>query len=659
MFPFAAVQIPLLDDIVIIFALSVLVIFLFNKIKVPPIVGFLLTGIIAGPYGFGLINSIGEVEILAEIGVILILFSIGIEFSISKLLQLRKNILLGGSVQVLVTIGIFYLIGSWMDYPQEKAVFIGFLAALSSTAIILKLLLSNGELDSNRGKLALSILIFQDIIILPMFLLTPILAGSGGNVGGDLLIMLAKVAGIGLFLFISIKYVMPGLIFNIAKTRVKELFLISILLICFIVVFISAQLGISLALGAFLAGLIISETDYSHEALSFIEPFRDVFSSFFFVSIGMLLDLSFIAEHPVKIAVAVTAILIVKMFTGGLAARLVGYSAKVALPLAFFLAQIGEFSFVLSKVGKDYGLIDGNTYQLFLGSAVITMALTPFLFQIGPWLTNRMKNVLPENKKDLALNDTDFNERDHLVIVGYGINGRNIAKAADIAGLSYVIIEMNAITVKNEKAKGVPIMFGDATNEAVLHHAGIERARICVIAIADPAAVRAITKIVREERPDIHIIARTRFVQEVDPLFKLGANEVIPEEFETSVEIFARILTRYMIPAKEIEKFVEELRSGGYNMFRGMKVQPGFTELTGQIPDYEICSFRLGENSYANGKTLTELRLRDIHGVNALAIKRGEEVLPNPSGVYKLKSGDVLVVFGKMEQIKAVSENFK
>lgn len=660
--PLLAVEIPLLNDIVIIFGLSILVIFVFNKIKIPPIVGFLLTGIIAGPYGLGLVKAKSEVEILAEIGVILILFAIGLEFSIGKLMRIRRNILLGGSAQVLLTIAAFFMISFFRGSAGNEAIFIGFLTALSSTAIILKLFQSKALMDSPQGKIGLSILIFQDIIILPMFLLTPILAGQSGDITTAILILIGKVVGIIVFLYVSIKYIMPGLIYNVAKTRIKEMFILSILVICLFIVWLSALAGISLALGAFLAGLIISETDYSTEAISFVEPFRDVFSSFFFVSIGMLLNINFFIENITFVLSVTGLIILIKFFTASGASLILGYPIRISIIVGLSLAQIGEFSFVLSKFGLDVGLIDENFYQRFLAVAVLSMSVTPFIFELAPKLAeklSRTKLLKKLDKKDTMDVPEEFQSMNHLVIIGYGLNGSNLAKVSKASGIEYVIIEMNPETVKHEKAKGEPIFYGDATKEGVLHHAGVDKARVCVIAISDPVAIRKIAETVKHENPEIYLIVRTRYVQEVDALYKLGADEVIPEEFETSVEIFTRVLNRYLVPREQISKFISEIRSDGYKIFRSLDDEANKIDLMDHIPNYEICTIKVKSKSDLAGKSLSEIRLRELYDVTLLAIKRGEELIPNPAGNSFVKADDTLVLFGNPESLDKSVDIFK
>jgi monovalent cation:H+ antiporter-2, CPA2 family len=653
-------EIPLLNDIVIIFGLAIAVLFLCHRLHVPAIVGFLLTGVLVGPYGFGLIKAVHEVELLAEIGIVLLLFTIGIEFSLKRLLQIRRSILMGGSLQVVLTFVATLFIVRWFGQAYGEAVFIGFLVALSSTAIVLKLIQERAEVDSPHGGATLGILIFQDIIIVPMILITPLLAGTTGDIGESLLILLAKGIGIILLVLIGTKWVVPQLLHQIARTRNQEIFLLSVVVICLGVAWLTSMAGLSLALGAFLAGLIISESEYSHQALGNVLPFRNVFTSFFFVSIGMLLDVGFLFQQPGNIVMIALGVVILKAVIATFAVILLGFPLRTSILVGLGLSQVGEFSFILSRTGVEHGLLAGNVYQLFLAVAILSMAATPFVIMLAPRLADIILRLpLPGRviAGFYAVADTEVEGRkDHLIIIGFGINGRNVARAARLSGIPYAIIEMNPETVRSEHAQGEPIYYGDSTQEVVLQHANIKEARIVVIAINDPAATRSITAVIRRINPTVHLIVRSRYLQEMKPLYELGANEVIPEEFETSVEIFTRVLDKYLIPQDEIEALVAEIRSAGYEMFRTLyKEASSFSDLNLQLPDDEISTLRVVENSPLVGKSLAEIHLRRIYGVTVLAVRRDSQIYSNPNVNMPIFSHDVLFVLGPPDGIARVT----
>lgn len=656
-------EIPLLNDIVIIFALSIAILFICHQLRVPAIVGFLLTGILAGPYGLGLVKAVHEVEILAEVGVVLLLFTIGIEFSLARLLQIKKSVLIGGSIQVLLTLLVTFVIARQLGQPVGESIFMGFLISLSSTAIVLKLIQERAEVDSPHGRTTLGILIFQDIIIIPMILVTPLLAGATGDSGESVLVLIAKGIGIIGLVIVSAKWVVPQVLYQIARTRSQELFLLGVVVICLAVAWITSSAGLSLALGAFLAGLIISESEYSHQALGNILPFRDVFTSFFFVSIGMLLDIGFLFRQPGTIALIALAVLVSKSIIASFATVLLAFPLRTSILVGLALGQVGEFSFILSKTGVEYGLLAGNTYQTFLAFSVLSMAATPFIITLAPRLADIILR-LPLPKRLISgfypVSEIKVEvKKHHLIIIGFGVNGRNLARAARVAGIPYAIIEMNPETVRSEQAQGEPICYGDATREAVLQHANIKDARIVVAAINDPTATRRIAEIIRRLNPKVHLIVRTRYLQEVKPLYELGADEVIPEEFETSVEIFTRVLAKYFIPRDEIERLVTEVRSDGYEMFRSLsKASASFSDLKLQLPDVDISTFRISQGSPLIGKTLAQIELRRRYGVSVVAIRRGAQVLSSPGADTLLQSNDVLFVLGSSEKISEATRIF-
>ncbi len=656
-------EIPLLKDILILFGLAIAVLLICHRLHVPSIVGFLLTGILAGPHGLRLISAVHEVEILAEIGIVLLLFTIGIEFSLGNLLKIRKSVLMGGSFQVLLTIMVTYLISMQIGLGFAQSVFVGFLVSLSSTAIVLKLIQERAEVDSPHGRTTLGILIFQDVIIVAMILGTPLLAGATGNLGESILIIIAKGIGIILLVMVGGKWIVPQVLYQITRTRNRELFLLSVVVICLSVAYMTSSAGLSLALGAFLAGLIISESEYSYQALGNILPFRDVFTSFFFVSIGMLLDVGFLFHRPGIIVLIALCVLVLKSIIAGSVTILLGFPLRTGTLVGLALSQVGEFSFILSKTGIEHGLLSGNIYQMFLSVSVLTMAATPFMIAMAPRLADlALRLPLPKRLKS-GLHPVqgikEAGKTDHLIIIGFGVNGTNVARAAKAGGIPYVIIEMNPETVRSEQAKGEPIYYGDATQEAVFQHANIKGARITVVAINDPTATRRITEIARRLNPIVYLIVRTQYLQEMEPLYDLGANEVIPEEFETSVEIFTRVLAKYLVPKDEIERFVAEVRSDGYEMFRSLsKESSSFCDLTLQLPDVEISLLRVAERSIFAGKTLAQIELRKRCGVTLLAIRRDSEILSNPYGDTILYANDVLFILGPPDKIALVTGLF-
>jgi len=646
----------LLTDILIIFSLSVIVLYICHRLKIPIIVGFLISGLIAGPHGLGFIGAANEVEILAEVGVVLLLFTIGIELSFAKLLEVRKSVLMGGSIQVLLTIFVTYVVSVKLGYGTGESLFLGFLISLSSTAIVLKLIQDRAEVDSPYGRTTLGILIFQDVIIVPMLLAVPLLSKVKLIEDESLLVILFKAIGVILLVIISARWIVPRVLYQIAKTRNKEVFLLSIFVICLAVAWVTSNAGFSLSIGAFLAGLIISESEYGQEALSNVLPFRDVFTSFFFISIGMLLNIGFLFQEFIVVLLIASGVLIIKAIIAGLAAILLGLPLRISITVGLALCQVGEFSFILSETGIEYGLLDENSYQMFLAVSVLTMLITPFMILLAPRVADRILQLPLPHKLRVGLYPQIItktrSKKDHLIIIGFGLNGRNIARAAKTAGIPYVIIEINPDTVKRERAKGEPIYYGDATKEVILKHANIKDARIIVSVVNDPVANRRVVELARRLNPDVYLVSRTRYVNEVKPLYELGADEVVPEEFETSIEIFTRVLEKYLIPRDGIESLIAEIRSDGYKMFR--KVSPdtlSTKDLKIQLPDIKISTLSIADNSPLVGRSLAKMKIRKKYGILVLAIRRDSQIISNPDSNMELCAKDELFVLGAPQKI--------
>ncbi len=647
--------IQLLNDIIVIFLLSIVAIFIGHRLRVPVVVGFLVTGVVAGPYGLRLVQEVEQIEVLAEVGVVLLLFAIGIEFSFEKLFRIKRAALVGGPLQVAITLLATTFVGIEMGLPLNKSIFVGFLVALSSTAVVLKILQDRAEMDTPHGNNTLGILIFQDIAVVPMILFVPLLvAQESTSLSMPLLLMLAKGVGMIGLVILGAKLIVPALLYQVVRLRSSELFLLTVILICLAVAWVSYTAGLSLALGAFLAGLIISESEYSYQALGNIIPFRDVFTSFFFVSIGMLLDFGFFIERAELVAAAALGVLILKAAVSGGVSILLGYPIRTGVLTGLALAQIGEFSFILSKTGLDSGILGQGEYQLFLAVSILTMASTPFVIAASPKAADLLYRLpLPEKLKAghpfAAIPEKMEN---HLVIIGYGFVGRTLAQAVRVEKLPYLILEMNPEKVKAERANGEPIHYGDATQELVLRHADVDTARVVVVAVSNEMATLRIVEMARKINPKVYIMARVRYLDEAAGCYDLGADEVIPEEFETSVEIFSRVLGKYLVPRTEIEKMIVEVRSYGYDMFRNVEIEPGkISDLRRYLPNVEVVTAKVEEKAPASGKTLADLELRKKLGVNVIGILRDSGNILNPQSDTDIQAGDVLLILGTSEEI--------
>ncbi len=656
-------HLPLLQDIVVVLGLSIGVLLILYRLKVPLIVGFLITGVLAGPSGFGLVTAGEEVDLLAEIGIVLLLFTIGVELSLKNLLKMKRQLLVGGATQVCLTIAIAALVANLVEADFRRALFIGMLVSLSSTAIVLKVLQQRGELDAPQGRASVSILIFQDIAAVPMLLAVPLLLPASPSAGGIWWEwLLVKSLLLVIFIVVAAKWVIPKLLDAIAATRNNELFLISVIVICLGVAWVTSEAGLSLALGAFLAGLIISESPYSHQALGNIAPFRDVFTSFFFVAVGMLIDVDFVLSKPILIAGLAVGVLLLKTIVAGGASLLLGYPIRTAVLVGLSLSQVGEFAFIVSEAGRSAGLLSPENYQLFLAVSALTMALTPFLIALAPRVAEQTVRV-PQLRKLNLHRKLDGHAKaelkGHLVIIGFGLNGTNLARAARAAEIPYAIIEMNPETVRKARLEGEPIHYGDAVRSEILHVVSAEQARVFVIAISDTRATRQIVESCRRMNPQATIIARTRYAAAIKSLYESGANEVVPEEFETSVEIFTRVMRHYLVPEDAIERVVADVRSDTYQIFRSQSdARTAWNCLVEGLTDLNLATLEVAAESEVAGSTIAEIDLRGKWGILLLLVRREGTITRNPTPDFTLRAGDVVVLFGDQEKIAEVTGLF-
>ncbi len=652
-------ELGVLKDIVIIFALSTFVNFIFTRIKVPAIIGYLITGVIAGPHLLALINSPENVEVMAEIGVILLMFTIGLEFSINHLLNIRRIVFLGGFMQLLITAGVTLFVARAYNFGWAESVFVGFLTALSSTAVVLKLLQERSELTTHYGKTIVGILIFQDIILVPLLLFTPMLGGATGNIGSELLMLLLKTTGIIIFIYIGNRWLMPKLLHLIAMTHSQELFLMSILLFCLAVAMLTHELGMSLAFGAFLAGLMISDSEYSHSAFGNLIPFKDVFTSFFFVSIGMLLDLGFVYDHPWLVIATVLLVIVLKTIVAGFAAFSLGHTFFGTVVIGLSLAQVGEFSFILARLGLTNAIITPAHYQLFLSVAITSMALSPMLIQISRPLAGLiLKLPLPPFLVDglFPLKQVEIPElKSHIVLIGKDSRAINLAAMVKKMELPFTSIIFDPDRARKQIENGNLAVFGDATNEPVLRQAYVHTAEMVIVSVGDLIKAMSIVEHVRRMNKHAYIIVRTRHVTDIEELYRIGATQVIPEEFETAIDFFERILSKYLIPRIEIERAIARIREDNYGIFREKDKDGGYSLLK-DIPDIEIAAVKVGEKSVFAGKTIAETALRKTCGVTMVAVKQGDVVIPNPGPTTLITGNDIVYLLGKPEMIAIATD---
>lgn len=559
-------DIPILKDIAVIFGLAVALLWICHRLHLPSIIAFILAGVASGPHGLGLVKGIDSVETLSHIGIMLLLFTIGLEFSLKRLLQMKKYVFLGGSIQVALTTLIGFAVAQLLNRPVGESVFLGFLLAMSSTAIVSKALEVKDEVDSPQGDIDMGILIFQDLVAVPLIVIIPVLGNSNENIHFSFILRL--LGGVAIIFAVAVAAVnlVPPLLDRIAKARNRELFLLSVLAICFAVAWLAGSMGLSLAIGAFLAGLIISDTEYNHEVIGNILPLQDIFASFFFVSIGMLLDLQFVLAQPFLILFIALAVVAMKIFVMLITTYILKQPLRIMILTSLALCQIGEFSFVLIRTGMNHELGTEYLSQLFLAVAILTMAITPTLIEYSHEITNFILGFVPEKwKSSLGHKEHKIQHSNHIVIIGFGVAGRNVARAAKENAVPYAILELNSETVKSEKSKGEPIFYGDASHHSVLHHVRIEHAKIIAVMINDPKAAKRIVSIIHHMNPNAYLIVRTRYLEDGPSMYKLGAHDVVPDEICSSVEVFIRVLKQCHVPQEQINLSVNKLLSENYS----------------------------------------------------------------------------------------------
>ncbi len=649
-----------LGELALLFALCVGVSVLFHRLRLPTIIGFLFAGVLVGPNTIRIdglplfVQHEAMVRELAEVGIVVLLFAVGLEVPLGQIARLKRTIALGGGVQVVGTVlaaaGVCWAVG----LPWNTAVFLGFLLTLSSTAATTKILVDHGELSAPHGRIVLGINIAQDLAVVPMILLLPMLGTQGGDSGS----VLASLRNLGLLavVVVAARLLVRPLLRLVARTRNRELFVLFLAMWCLSLAVVTSKLGLSLALGAFLAGILLADSDYHSQAAAEAEPFRDAFASLFFVSIGMLFDWRTIVESPGTVALALAAVVVGKTLVVMLAARQLGQPGWVRLRAALTMAQVGEFSFVLVQLGKKSELLGDQHERVFLVVAVLSIAITPALYAIGRKLAVRTREA-GGGAAAGAHGDAGGHGhhgpalQDHAIVVGYGPTGRTVAAGMQALGIPYVVSEMNANTVQAEKQKGVPIVLSDCTRMSALQSLGVERARIVVLAVNDSAATSRIAQLCRQLAPDAHVLARAVYTAEADGLRTAGAHDVVPQELEASVEMLVRVLRRFLVADDQIGRLVQDVRRRGGNGRVAPHAAGSAADVTDFVPGIGFAVMRVQPGSACCTRTLADAGVRRHTGCSVVAVRRGAQNLPAITPDTTLAAGDTVVVLGPRERL--------
>ncbi len=656
-----------LRDLAIIAGLALPVVALAHRLRLPQLVGFLAVGVIIGPSGLALIPDPEAVAALSEIGVVLLLFEIGLELSLSDVLRWGRSVLVAGGAQMAGMLALAVAAGLALDAPMGPTLFYGSLAAMSSTAAVTKLYADRGELDTPHGREAVSVLLFQDLCIVPLMALLPLLAATGGGSGLSAFWsrMLASL-GAMVVLLVGGRLAVRWTLDRVVAQRNRDLFTLCVGFFAIGTALASAAAGFSLAIGAFLAGLIISESEYGQQALSDVIPFRVLFSGVFFTSVGMLLDLSLLVEQPLVVVGATAVIVGVKTVVATGAILLRGRPPETALRSGLGLAQVGEFSFVLAAAGLPLGLFAGNDYQTFLSVAALSLMATPFLIGsargVAEAVATRLAGAGRPAPGDHAEQDdaAAAGYRDHAVVIGYGLAGRYLARMLRAAGIRCAVIDQNLELVHQARADGLPAVYGDGTRHALLERVAGAHARIIVFAIPSSMEERRGVAAARGLAPAARIVVRTRYVRAIDELQRLGADAVVVEEFEASLELFKRALEGYAIPAGRIAHELDAVRSEHYGLLRGTAAPDLALDRLQHLGIHDALELvEVEEGSLAIGENARTLDLRRRTAAIQVAVVRDGVPIYRRDEAFRYARGDTAVLVGDRESLDEAAALFR
>ncbi|MBE9129371.1 MULTISPECIES: cation:proton antiporter [unclassified Coleofasciculus] len=632
----------------------------------PALLGYLLGGMIVGPAGLGLIKELVQIETLAQFGVAFLLFALGVEFSLGELKKVQAIALGGGGLQItltiLVTASVSLLMG-WVTSPPQ-GVFLGGILSLSSTAVVLKCLMERNETETPQGQVMLGILVVQDLALGLMLAVLPALDQPVEAIGIAVGFALLKI---GLFAAGAVAagiWLIPSLLRFLARTESKELFLLGVVALCLGIALLTEHLGLSIEMGAFVAGLMISEVEYADQTLTYVEPLRDVFAALFFAAIGMLIDPIFLWSNLELILGLVLLAFVGKFLIITPIVRVFGYPLKTAIIAGLGLAQIGEFSFVLASEGQILGLVSRPVYLLILGTTAVTLIVTPFVLRLVPialtWAENLplLKGFFDSTEAPLEVSANSQQLQDHVVICGYGRGGRNLVRLMQEHNYPSVVIEQSEGVVAQLRDANLPYVYGNAASLHVLEKAGVERAKSMVIALSDAMSTRLCLKRSLELNPNLDIVVRANKDRDIELLYQLGAREVVQPEFEASLELAAHLLAGVGLPDWLIQREMEQIRSSHYMDLRPEQSQSEVArDLRTATELMNSKWYSLPENSPLTGMTLEQANIRRLTGVSLVAIRRSEgEEIDYPDAKAMLQEGDRLLAVGEPDELAAFNE---
>jgi CPA2 family monovalent cation:H+ antiporter-2 len=638
-----------LSELLVLLAVATAGVALFERLRLPAIAGFLVMGALVGPGGIGLIGDPERVRELAELGVVFLLFEIGLELPLERLRLLWRPALISGGLQVGATLAVVSAAAVALGLDLRNALVLGALVAMSSTALVMRLLSQRGEVHTPQGQLAIGILLFQDLCVVPFLLLVPILAADAGRSGFEVGVELGRaVLALAVFFVVS-RFLLPWLLDRVARMRSRELFTMVALLAVMGSAVVAEEIGLTLSVGAFIGGLVLSTTPYARQLFAEVVPLRGLLIGVFFTAVGMLFDWRVASEQWPAIVAYTGMVVILK---AGLVVLIVAYALRQGVRsgvlTALVLAQTGEFSFVLAVAASEVGLLDAALRQVFVAGSIATLLLTPFMVEVSP----RVASFLARGRDSQRGREraAATSPGGHVVLIGFGLGGQNLARVLKSRQIHYVAIDSNAVSVRAALGRKEPVIYGDATRSELLHSASVANAKLVVVAISDAIATREVITGVRAIAPNVPILARTRYVLEVDALERAGATQVVVEELEATLEMMGAALQSFGFPGESVARFTAELREEGYVFLRTPEtiLDPWLAEMLEGVASQWI---EVPE-SLVDEPSLLELDVRARTGATVVAVESRGAVAAPPEPTVRLRAGDRLMVLGSREVIE-------
>ncbi len=655
----------LIIDLVSVLAAAAVGGLLAALVRQPPLLGYLIGGTLVGPTGLGWVKELVQVETLAQFGVAFLLFALGVEFSFAELKKVRLVALGGGGLQIGLTIACTACIAVVMGWCTSwtQGIFLGSILSLSSTAVVLKCLMERNETETPHGQVMLGILVVQDLALGLMLAVLPALDQPSEAIATAILTALAQLTIFALGAVVAGRWLIPPFLRLLARTESRELFLLGVVAICLGIALLTEHLGLSIEMGAFVAGLTISEVEYADQTLTYVEPLRDIFAALFFAAVGMLIDPMFLWNNLELILGLVFIVVAGKFLIVTPIVRLFGYPLKTALIVGLGIAQIGEFSFVLASSGQTLGLVSRRVYLLILGTTAVTLIVTPFLLRLVPqiflWAENApwLKAILEQGNapKEVAVEATISN---HVVVCGYGHMGKNLVQLLQNHNYPVVVIDQSEAAIRRAANDGIPYVYGSASSLRVLETAGVSSSRGLAIALPDPMSTRLCLKRALELSPDLDIVALANQNDDIELLYQLGARGVVQPEFEASLELATHLLTNLGFPLPVLQQEVQNIRESHYLELRPeINSDTVSREVRQAAKDMNNRWYTVPANSPLIGMTMEEADLRRLTGCSLMAIRHpGAEQLEYPEAQMELLEGDRLLLVGEPEELAAFEQ---